>query len=303
MDWVEATGSTVAIAVQAAITELGIIDPEHAVVEVLQEPKPGFLGIGKQQAVVKVSRKPVPKQPRRRGRGGRSGGDGGQGGADTRRGGTSSRQGRQQGGPRSSGSRSDTGGAAKGDLRAGTRQDDGQTAPGGDSRRGERKERTAMDGPQLDEATVAEQAAVAENFIKGLLDAFGLEGNVATRIEDDTVHLDVTGEQTEALVGSKGAVMQAVLEITRTVVQRSTSSAPRMRLDIAGYAERRREALRIYTNKLAERVLADGGEVMLEPMNSADRKVVHDTVAEIAGVRSFSEGEDPDRAVVITPEG
>ena len=71
-----------------------------------------------------------------------------------------------------------------------------------------------------------------------------------------------------------------------------------MRLDIAGYAERRREALRIYTTKLAERVTAEGGEVMLEPMNAADRKVVHDTVAEIEGVRSFSEGEDPDRAVV-----
>ena len=97
--------------------------------------------------------------------------------------------------------------------------------------------------------------------------------------------------------------MQAVHEITRTVVQRSTESAPRMRLDIAGYTERRREALRIYTTKLAERVLNDGGEVMLEPMNAADRKVVHDTVAEIDGVRSFSEGEDPERAVVIAPSG
>ena len=74
-----------------------------------------------------------------------------------------------------------------------------------------------------------------------------------------------------------------------------------MRLDIAGYAERRREALRIYTTKLAERVTAEGGEVMLEPMNAADRKVVHDTVADIEGIRSFSEGEDPDHAVVIAP--
>ncbi len=160
-----------------------------------------------------------------------------------------------------------------------------------------------MDGPQLDEATLAEQATVAEEFIKGVLAAFGLEGTVSSRVEDDTVYLDVSGEQTEALVGGKGAVMQALLEVSRTVVQRSTSSAPRMRLDINGYAERRRQALRIYTIKLAERVLADGGEVMLEPMNAADRKVVHDTVAEIDGIRSFSEGEDPDRAVVIAPSG
>jgi len=75
-----------------------------------------------------------------------------------------------------------------------------------------------------------------------------------------------------------------------------------MRLDVSHYAERRREALRIYTQRLAERLLASGGEIMLEPMNAADRKVVHDTVVEIPGVRSFSEGEDPDRAVVLALE-
>ena len=75
-----------------------------------------------------------------------------------------------------------------------------------------------------------------------------------------------------------------------------------MRLDIAGYGERRRAALTIYAGNLAEKVLADGGEIMLEPMNAADRKVVHDAVADISGVRSYSEGEDPHRAVVIAPE-
>ena len=76
----------------------------------------------------------------------------------------------------------------------------------------------------------------------------------------------------------------------------------KIRLDIAGYTERRREALRIYTTRLADKVKAEGGEVMLEPMNAADRKVVHDTVAEIDGVRSFSEGEEPRRSVVIAAE-
>jgi spoIIIJ-associated protein len=96
--------------------------------------------------------------------------------------------------------------------------------------------------------------------------------------------------------------MDAVLELTRTVVQRKTFGAPRMRLDIGGYTERRREALRIYAGKLAERVLEMQGEAMLEPMNAADRKVVHDTIAGIEGVRSFSEGEDPNRAVVVAPD-
>jgi hypothetical protein len=72
-----------------------------------------------------------------------------------------------------------------------------------------------------------------------------------------------------------------------------------LRIDIAGYAERRRQALRIYASRLAEQVTEEGGEIMLEPMNASDRKVIHDAISEIAGVRSYSEGEPPDRYVVI----
>jgi spoIIIJ-associated protein len=102
-------------------------------------------------------------------------------------------------------------------------------------------------------------------------------------------------------VGAKGAILQSILELTRTVVQRKTQAGARIRLDIAGYTERRREALRIYATRLAGQVEEDGQEVMLEPMNPADRKVVHDAVAECEGVRSYSEGEEPRRSVVISP--
>ena len=115
------------------------------------------------------------------------------------------------------------------------------------------------------------------------------------------LYIDITGDQTEALVGRKGVVVQAIHELTRTVIQRKTFGAPRMRLDIAGYAARRREALKIYAARLADNVKEDGREAMLEPMNAADRKVVHDAIAEIDGVRSFSEGEDPNRSVVVAP--
>lgn len=154
-----------------------------------------------------------------------------------------------------------------------------------------------------EQAPIEEQAKVAADFVRGLLGAFGLEGEVGTRIEDDVLYIDVQGEQTEALIGPKGSVMQSVLELTRTVVQRKTYGAPRMRIDVGGYAERRREALQIYASKLAAQVIEDQSEIMLEPMNAADRKVLHDAVAEIDGVRSYSEGEDPRRAVVIAHEG
>ncbi|OFW64444.1 MAG: hypothetical protein A2135_12205 [Actinobacteria bacterium RBG_16_67_15] len=153
-----------------------------------------------------------------------------------------------------------------------------------------------------EETPVADQSADIRRFLEGLLSAFGLEGEVKERIEDGVIYIDVVGEQTEALVGPKGTIIQAVLELCRTIVQRKTMDGAKIRLDIAGYSERRREALRIYTNRLAEKIKAEGGEVMLEPMNAADRKVVHDTVAEIDGVRSFSEGEEPRRSVVIAAE-
>ncbi len=158
----------------------------------------------------------------------------------------------------------------------------------------------------MDESTTPEveidaegQAAVVAEFLNGLLDSFGLEGDVTTSVEDELIIADVAGEQTEALIGPKGSVMQSVGELTRTVVQRKTHRRARLRLDVGGYQERRREALRIYTTRLAEQVLTDGGEVMLEPMNPADRKTVHDAVVDIDGVSSFSEGEEPQRSVVI----
>lgn len=152
-------------------------------------------------------------------------------------------------------------------------------------------------GPDRDE-----QAGIVKEFLEGLLDALGLEGDVAVRVEDDTIYVDVTGTQTEALVGTKGATMASVLELSRTVVQRKSQANARIRLDIAGYAARRREALQIYARRLADKIREEGGEIMLEPMNAAERKIVHDVIVEIDGVRTFSEGQEPNRSVVITQD-
>lgn len=293
MEWVEVQGKSVDVAVAAALAELGLESADEATIEVIQEPRSGFLGIGGQEAIVKVTRKPRSKRRRRRrGRGKDRDGAGSGSKADTGQGDGSGRNGgrRGRGGKRSDGN---AGGASSEERRA-SRQKPKQ--------RQERTKEPAMNDTEKPKADINEQAEIAVAFLKGLLDAFGLEGEVTSRVDDDVLFLDVAGDQTEALVGPKGSVMHAVLELTRTVIQRKTFGAPRMRIDIAGYAQRRREALKIYTTKLAEKAIAEGGEIMLEPMNAADRKVVHDTVAEIEGVRSFSEGEEPQRAVVIAAE-
>ncbi len=91
-------------------------------------------------------------------------------------------------------------------------------------------------------------------------------------------------------------------ELTRTVIQRYTQDANRLRLDVAGYAERRRQALAIYAEQLIEQLRQERGEIMLEPMSPADRKVIHDVAAENEGIGSYSEGESPRRYVVLTLE-
>lgn len=288
MEWVEVESKTVDLAVEVAMSELGVANRDDVDVSVLQEPKPGFLGVGGREAIVRVTKAPK-KRRRRRGRG---------------------RSGAQKAGSEKTSSASKSSGSTGGNKQSNRQQKPKKRA---ESRSGSsgRQEKQVSESSNATEgrderpepAPIEEQAKVAAAFVEGLLDAFGLEGTVATRVDEDILYIDVTGEQTEALIGPKGSVMQSVLELTRTVVQRKTFGAPRMRIDVGGYVERRREALKIYAGKLAAQVIEDQGEVMLEPMNAADRKVVHDAVAEIDGVRSFSEGEDPRRAVVLAYDG
>ncbi|MCI0678216.1 MAG: hypothetical protein L0Z63_04140, partial [Actinobacteria bacterium] len=147
---------------------------------------------------------------------------------------------------------------------------------------------------------IEEQARIAHEFLEGLLEAFGLEGIVTSNVEDDVIVADLSGDQTEALVGVRGSVRAAIHELTRTVLQRYGQDSARLRLDIAGYAERRRQALAIYARQLIEQLDAEGGEIMLEPMSPADRKVIHDVASEYPGVTSYSEGEPPRRYVVLS---
>jgi spoIIIJ-associated protein len=285
---VEVKAKTVEEATSLAVAELGLKSADQAEITVVQEAKGGFMGLGSQPAVIIARAKPVqPKRRRRRRRKGssdRKGSESAQQKSDDRPkqkgggGGKSSKGGRNVKQDRD---RDNGGGSAAG------------TAPSPPKPADAKPDRT----PDIDE-----QGRVAVEFLEGLLAAFGLDGEVTYRIDDDILLVDVAGDQTEALIGPRGVILSSVLELTRTVVQRKTFGSPRMRLDIAGYSERRRAALKIYTTKLAEKLLAEGGEIMLEPMNPADRKVVHDAVAEIDGVRSFSEGEDPNRSVVLAAE-
>lgn len=156
----------------------------------------------------------------------------------------------------------------------------------------------------MSETELAAQGEVVRGFLTDLLDAFGLDGEVtATPADEDAVELAVTGEDLGLLIGPKGATLQAVQELSRSMLQRRLpgESHARIRVDVSGYRARRKVALEAFSRQVAEDVLASGAQKALEPMSPPDRKVVHDTVNEIEGVHTISEGEDARRRVVILP--
>ena len=270
---IEVRAKTVELAIKAAMQELEVDDREQLAVEVITEPERGFLGFGGQDAVVRVRR----RKPRKRGR-------------ERRR----------------TGERQSTGSKSRRHKPSRSAKNEGRRDSGDSKGKGRAMDKQEISGKERidDRPTIAlvEQADIARQFLEGLVDAYGLEGTVEASVDDDVIVAEVNGEQTEALVGVKGSVRSAIHELTRTVLQRYSQDTARLRLDIAGYGERRRQALTIYANQLIDQLLADGGEIMLEAMSAADRKVIHDAGAAREGVTSYSEGEAPRRFVVLAAE-
>ena len=151
--------------------------------------------------------------------------------------------------------------------------------------------------------SVQEQADAAAEFTRGLVEAFGYLAEVTTREEDDDVVIvDVEGTGLGLLVGPKGATLHAIEELVRTAMQRQTEGhGVRIHVDVGGSRARCREALEEFARGIAEDVKSSGVEKALEPMSASDRKAVHDAIADVDGVSTTSEGEDPRRRVVILP--
>ncbi|MFN8105839.1 MAG: R3H domain-containing nucleic acid-binding protein [Acidimicrobiia bacterium] len=154
---------------------------------------------------------------------------------------------------------------------------------------------------EVDPALLRQQQDVALDFLEELLEAFDLEGEIAAEYRDTVLHLDVGGDDLGSLIGRRGTTLAALAEVTKTVVQRRTAARVRVNVDVQGYRARRRSALERFAGERAREVLDRGIEVALDPMTAADRKVVHDVVAKIDGVRSYSEGQEPKRNVVLSP--
>jgi spoIIIJ-associated protein len=304
VEWVEVTGKTVEDAKDRALDRLGV-DERDAEFEVLEEPRTGFLGRVKGEARVRARVKPTTPRAKaeRRDRGRRGRPD-----RDTRRARPATE------GPAAA-VVSATAEPASEEGAVVTARPSGSTRPR--RRRGPgRSDAGPTGGDQVKDGDaghevaamtdlpVDEQARIVATFLEGLLDAFGLSGSTeATQIDDDTYEVHVEGDELGLLVGPKGRTLQAVSEVARSVVVHQADGAPsgRVLVDVAGYRRRRRDALVRFTADVAAQVRSSGAPVALEPMSAADRKIVHDAVNDLDGVASTSEGEEPNRRVVILP--
>ena len=158
---------------------------------------------------------------------------------------------------------------------------------------------------EAQESTVTPQevgdAAVA--FMSGLAEAIGATSETAVEVDGTEIDVRVTGSELGLLVGPGGRTLTAVQDLARVASQRRLGDHDtRLRIDVGGYREKRRAALEKFAAAVAGQVIEAGAAKALEPMSSADRKVVHDAIAETEGVSSRSEGDEPNRRVVITPE-
>src|SRR3954454_23226640 len=162
---------------------------------------------------------------------------------------------------------------------------------------------TAVGATDRDEISDLEQEGeYAADYLEGLLDILDLAGGLELDVEGGRAAVAIVGCDMDVLVGENGATLKALQDLTRLAVQQQSGTRSRLMLDVAGHRARRRVQLSDLGTSAAQRVLESGRAERLSPMSPFERKVVHDAVAAVDGVHSESEGEEPQRRVVVLPD-
>jgi spoIIIJ-associated protein len=143
----------------------------------------------------------------------------------------------------------------------------------------------------------AETSAYVANILSGI----GIHGKISSYREEDSLHIEVTGPDCGAAIGRHGETLEAIQYLASLVANKFSEDRIRVILDIGGYRRRRESTLIGMAERAAERVVKSGVPYNLEPMNAAERRIIHSSLQNYPGVTTFSEGEEPERHVVIAP--
>jgi len=158
------------------------------------------------------------------------------------------------------------------------------------------------DSEEDDLSSLEDEGDIAADYIEALLDIADLDGDIDMDVEGDRAVVSVVGATLDELVGDEGEVLEALQELTRLAVHRKTGTRARLMLDVGGFRVRRRAELADLGRSVADEVTRTGEPKKLRAMSPFERKIIHDAVA-VAGLRSESEGEEPNRRVVVFPAG
>lgn len=305
MEWVETTGKYIEEARELALDQLGV-DASEAEFETLEEPKSGLFGRTRGVARVRARVSPLTPRPKteRRRRTKKGSDDAGSSEARPAAKKAPAKKAPAKKAPakkvaETATDHDEVSGVDATEAPAATRSTDNDRNDGGRApRSGGRREDSGAPREQMDGD---EQITVLEEFLVELASGFGLEVTASSTLEDGELRVNLAGDSLGLLVGPRLATLDAIQEIGRNALQRQAAGREyaKVVVDVADIRQRRSAALTEFVSTAAETVRNDDAVVVFEVMSSVDRKQVHDVAAELDGVRSASEGEDPRRRVVL----
>ena len=274
------TGKTIDLAIEAALTQLGL-DRDSVSVQVLQKEKGGFLGFGAQPAKVQVSYEVADPKPE----------------------------------PQAV--KSALGSASRSKPRPAAAPVKKPEAPKAEAPKAEApkaekpvKQPKPERKPEAPKApkepkvfAPAEAGSVEEKiekFLKGLLEQMGSQAVPhAVKGEDNTYKVELVGEDLGYLIGRRGDTLDAIQHLCNYSINRDVEGHVRINVDAEDYRAKREDSLRKYARKKAQQVLKARRRTTLEPMNAYERHVIHATLQEMDNITTHSTGTEPNRRVVI----
>ena len=282
MEWVEVRGDDVAAAEELALDQLGV-SREDAEFEVVSAPENKWLGLKKTEARVRARVKPASPNPKEN---------------NQRKG--NNRRKTQNRNKKQGNSQKQQKPAAKSSQNQEKKQENRKKNNG--TNKNQRKEK-AKKMEDREPMPLAEQEQAVIEFLDGIIKGFNVEASSTTHLEEERIIGSINGDDVGLLIGPRAGTLLAIQDLARTTVQRHASGrrTNRLSVDVGGYRERRKASLIEFTHRQIETVNESGEALVLEPMGSADRKIIHDAVAENDSVTSSSQGDEPRRYVIIQP--
>ena len=279
MNHVEATGKTIEDAVRSGLVQLGLTRDE-VTVEVLAEPKSGFLGIGSKPAVVRVTAKEEAEHVLQRQQ------------EDVRK----AEEAEKQTAATETKAVAEPQSASKPAADPAEPETASPADDGVDSVTDSPAEESA---DSVEDFTAEEAAAKAREFLQEVLKNMGMQVMIEKMIKPDKISLHLHGKNLGILIGKHGQTLDALQYLTNLTTNQGKETRHFIMLDVENYRHRREETLKQLALRLSGRVKKKGDKVVLEPMNGYERKIIHVALQDAEHVRTESEGQDPYRHVVI----